>query len=154
MQRPLLPGGSAFRNKVGKEPTIKDMEAVMVNSGLLGKRPKQYKIKYSKPSLADQKPPSQEIICIPNKKNSAQQNRPKTAIAANRKKISAYNSALGYLDTENQHNSNTKHNTPRTTRTPRDIDEESISQRPLTPTMISPSELELALSIPTLPRRK
>lgn len=60
MQHPLLTGRSAFRSKLPKEPTTKDIESAIVNSGLLGKKLTQYKIKYSRPSLADQKPPLQD----------------------------------------------------------------------------------------------
>ena len=55
MNRPTRPG-SAFRAKMPREPQVKDIEQAVLNSGLLGKTPSQYKIKYSKPSLADIKP--------------------------------------------------------------------------------------------------
>ncbi|KAK8852659.1 hypothetical protein M9Y10_017648 [Tritrichomonas musculus] len=128
MQHPLLTGGSAFRSKLPKEPTTKDIESAIVTSGLLGKKPTQYKIKYSKPSLADQKPPQQDAdIWFPSNRNNGTQQaqtRPSTAMTTNRNR----NNNLNYYN----YNSSAKNNTPRTTRTPR-ATRKNAGQRPQTP---------------------
>lgn len=129
MQHPLLAGGSAFRSKLPKEPTTKDIESAIVTSGLLGKKPTQYKIKYSKPSLADQKPPQQQDYNIhlrSNRNNSFQQvqARPSTAIAHTRDRNRNYNNV--------NYNGTARTNTPRTTRTPRVTNRD---RRPQTPSI-------------------
>jgi hypothetical protein len=63
MRRPQRPG-SAFRDKLPPEPTTKDIEAVLINSGLLGKDPGQHAISYAKP-LPDYKLPPEILMPSP-----------------------------------------------------------------------------------------
>lgn len=80
MRRPVSTG-STFRTNTVQELTTKDMEAVIVNSGLLGKKPSQHEIKYTQPSQVEYKPPPD--ICIPSGTTTrlASIKRPKTAVA-------------------------------------------------------------------------
>ncbi|OHS93096.1 hypothetical protein TRFO_40597 [Tritrichomonas foetus] len=116
MQRPLHQG-SAFRNKLPKEPKTKDIEAAVVNSGLLGKKPSQYKIKYSKPSLADQKPPAPEIFVPPVSaragNNIKTPSRPQTATSRAKTPVSARRRDLSRPQTPSSMMTNTPDLTPR-----------------------------------------